>query len=98
MDEGWTRWVLEQYEVPHTSILDEEIRKGNLRDDWDVIVIPDLQEGAIINGVSEEAVPPEYAGGIGEVGLKNLVDFVKNGDPGRGILHRTLQARHSVAL
>jgi len=79
MDEGWTRWVLEQYEVPHRSILDEEIRKGNLHENWDVIVIPDLREDAIINGVSEEDVPPEYAGGIGDVGIKNLVDFVKNG-------------------
>ncbi len=79
MDEGWTRWVLEQYEVSHKSIFNDEIRKGNLNDTLDVIIIPDLGEGEIVNGLSESAVPPEFAGGIGEVGLKNLIDFVKNG-------------------
>ncbi len=79
MDEGWTRWVLEQYEIPHMSVFDEEIRKGNLNDIFDVIIIPDLGENAIIKGVPETAIPSEYAGGIGEVGLQNLIDFVKNG-------------------
>jgi hypothetical protein len=79
MDEGWTRWVLEQYEIPFKSVFDKDIRKGSLKDMFDVIVIPDLRERAIINGVSEADVPPEYAGGIGEVGGKNLNDFVKNG-------------------
>jgi hypothetical protein len=79
MDEGWARWVLEQYEVPFKSVFDEEIRKGNLNGALDVLVIPDLREEAIIVGVSETAVPAEYAGGIGEVGLKNLEEFVKSG-------------------
>lgn len=79
MDEGWTRWVLEQYEIPFESVFDKEIRMGNLNGIFDVIIIPDLSEGAIINGVPETAIPAEYAGGIGEVGLKNLIDFVKKG-------------------
>ena len=79
MDEGWTRWVLEQYEIPFKSVFDKEIRKGSLNDMFGVIIIPDLRERAIVNGVSENDAPPEYAGGIGEVGVKNLNDFVKNG-------------------
>jgi len=79
MDEGWTRWVLEQYEIPHKGVFDKEIRKGNLHEMFDVIIIPDLREKDIIEGVPETDVPSEYAGGIGEVGLKNLIDFVKNG-------------------
>jgi hypothetical protein len=79
MDEGWTRWVLEQYEIPHKSVFDKEIRKGDLNRIFDVIIIPDLRESAIINGMSETDVPPEYAGGIGDVGIKNLNEFVKNG-------------------
>jgi hypothetical protein len=79
MDEGWTRWVLEQYEVPYKSIFDDEIRQGSLNGTLDVIIIPDLGEGEIVNGISEKAVPPEYAGGIGEAGLKNLIEFVKKG-------------------
>ena len=79
MDEGWTRWVLEQYEIPFKSVFDKEIRKGDLNEMFDVIIIPDLRESAIIKGVPETAIPAEYAGGIGEVGLKNLDIFVKNG-------------------
>ncbi len=79
MDEGWTRWVLEQYEVPFKSVFDNDIRKGNLNEILDVIVIPDLRASAIIKGIPETAVPAEYAGGIGEVGLDNLIAFVKNG-------------------
>ena len=79
MDEGWTRWVLEQYEFPFKSLFDKEIRKGNLNDVFDVIIIPDLREDAVVNGMSDTDVPPEYAGGIGEVGIKNLNAFVKNG-------------------
>jgi len=79
MNEGWTRWVLEQYDVPFESVFDKDIRKGDLGKAFDVIIIPDLRASAIIKGNPEGSVPPEYAGGIGEVGLKNLVAFVKNG-------------------
>jgi hypothetical protein len=79
MDEGWTRWVLEQYEIPFKSVFDKEVRKGDLNEIFDVIVIPDLREKSIVEGVSETDVPPEYAGGIGEVGIKNLNEFVKKG-------------------
>lgn len=79
MDEGWTRWVLEQYEFPYSSIYDEDIRKGGLEEKLDVLIIPDLRDGAIMRGLSSERVPPEYAGGIGETGLEHLKDFVRGG-------------------
>jgi hypothetical protein len=79
MDEGWTRWVLEQYEIPYKSLINKEIRKGNLREVFDVIIFPDLRENMIIKGLSETAVPAEYAGGIEEIGVKNLIKFVVNG-------------------
>lgn len=79
MDEGWTRWVLEQHEFPYTSVFDEEIREGRLATKYDVLIFPDLREADIVNGLSEKDVPAEYAGGIGEVGVKNIIDFVQNG-------------------
>lgn len=79
MDEGWTRWVLEQNEFSYKSILDKDIRKGGLNQDFDVIIIPDLRANAIIKGISENVIPPEYSGGIGEVGVKNLKEFTQNG-------------------
>jgi len=79
IDEGWTRWVLEQYEIPYASIYDKEIRAGNLNQQFDVILFPDMREEAIINGISEKLVPPEYSGGIGEVGVKNIKEFIEQG-------------------
>jgi hypothetical protein len=38
-----------------------------------------MREDAIINGISEKLVPPEYSGGIGEVGVKNIKEFIQQG-------------------
>src|SRR2546427_6585800 len=77
MDEGWTRLIFENYEFPFTNILDKDIRSGGLRSKYDVILIPgELTETQIIEGHRNAAVPPEFAGGIGEVGVQNLRDFV----------------------
>ena len=79
MDEGWTRWVLEQYEFHYQNIYDKDIRKGNLNEDLDVIIFPDMGERTIVNGLSEKDVPPEYAGGIGEIGAVNIKRFIEKG-------------------
>ena len=41
MDEGWTRWVLEQYEFNLTSIHNADIRAGKLRQQFDAIILAD---------------------------------------------------------
>ncbi|NIO49375.1 MAG: hypothetical protein GTN73_08090 [Candidatus Aminicenantes bacterium] len=79
MDEGWTRWVLEQYEFAYKSIHNKEIKKGDLNENFDVIIFPDLRTSTIINGISEESIPPEYSGGIGEIGVKNIKEFIQKG-------------------
>jgi len=79
MDEGWTRWVLEQYEFPYKSIRNKEIKKGNLNKNFDVIIFPDLRTNSIISGTSAESLPPEYSGGIGETGVKNIKEFIQKG-------------------
>ena len=40
MDEGWTRLMFEQFDVPFTSIKDAEIKAGNLDAKYDTIVLP----------------------------------------------------------
>src|SRR6185369_15343785 len=39
MDEGWTRWVLEQQKFPFTSLYNADIRGGHLRDRYDAIIL-----------------------------------------------------------
>jgi hypothetical protein len=59
MDEGWTRWLLDQFEFPYTQIHDKDVRAGNLNSRFDVIIIPDEQPNAIVNGLRNSG--PEAA-------------------------------------
>ena len=47
IDEGWTRFLLEQFSFPYTSLMDAEIKKGDLKDRYDVIILPDDSTAAI---------------------------------------------------
>jgi hypothetical protein len=79
MDEGWTRWVLEQYGFAHTTLHNAEIRAGKLHDQYDVIILPDQAPRSIIDGSGGQNVRPEYRGGIGEEGVTALKAFVAQG-------------------
>lgn len=50
MDEGWTRWIFDQNKIPYTRLTDEEIRKGDLNQRFDAILIPDNSANAITSG------------------------------------------------
>jgi hypothetical protein len=41
MDEGWTRLVLEQFSFPYATLMDAELKKGDLNTKYDVIVFPE---------------------------------------------------------
>ena len=78
-DEGWTRLVLEQFDVPYSSIHNAEIRAGNLRRRYDCIIIPSLGVRTILEGRAKDSTFPEYVGGIGLKGVVSLQDFVQQG-------------------
>ncbi len=84
MDEGWTRWVLEQYDFAPKSVDNRTVSAGDLRASYDAIIIPDVSADIIVDGRRQgrggaEELPPEYAGGIGKAGVKALRDFVDAG-------------------
>jgi Zinc carboxypeptidase len=79
MDEGWTRWILENYNYPFKSIYNADMRAANLRSRYDVIVIPDMSSRQLMHGFPVGMVPGRYAGGIEESGLDNLKEFVRTG-------------------
>ncbi|MEM7414778.1 MAG: M14 family zinc carboxypeptidase [Gemmatimonadota bacterium] len=80
MDEGWTRFMLEDFSFDYTSILDEEILTGNLHERWDVIVLPnDSKVMMVVGGNDPGSVPPEFRSGFGREGVEALEDFVENG-------------------
>jgi len=79
MDEGWTRWIFDTWEFPYTTIHNVNIRNGHLNMDYDIILLTSMSPQGIINGRPEGSVPSQYAGGIGNRGLANLIQFVKEG-------------------
>jgi hypothetical protein len=79
IDEGWTRWVLEQYEFPVTTLHNADIRQGRLRERFDAIILPDQAPHETIDGYDAAFIRPEYRGGIGEDGVASLVRFVADG-------------------
>ncbi len=77
MDEGWTRLVLDTFQIPFRSVSDADMRSANL--DLDAIILPADSENTIVNGLSAERYPAEYTGGIGAAGVENLKKYVENG-------------------
>jgi hypothetical protein len=79
MDEGWTRWVLEQFEFPFTSVFDRDVRAGNLRARFDVILLPDATYDQMLHGMPSGSLPDAYTGGMTAAGMQNLKAFVEAG-------------------
>lgn len=91
IDEGWTRWILEQFEFPYATLKDDDFKKGSLKDRFDLIIFPDDKTPFITGEGIEEwwkenrpdmplpAYPPEYRSGIGKEGVEAIKKFVNDG-------------------
>lgn len=79
MDEGWTRWVMEAYGFVPEELTNPDVRAGELRGRYDVIVIADMGARTILEGYAEGVIPGRYAGGIGPEGVRALDAFVRAG-------------------
>ncbi|MBT81241.1 MAG: hypothetical protein CL587_12740 [Alteromonadaceae bacterium] len=94
MDEGWTRWIFEQYGYNPVTLYNDDMKAGDLLSKIDVLVLPDIDLSWITEGFSapksdswynrtggatEDPVPAKYAGGIGSEGAQALRDFVARG-------------------
>lgn len=78
MDEGWTRWVFDQYHIPYTMITAKDVRAGNLGARFDAIVLPD-QNGRQVAGGPRGPYPDSLRGGLGTDGARQLGAFVDGG-------------------
>lgn len=87
MDEGWTRWLLEDFEFEYSSLLDPDILEGDLIDKWDVIILPADSKQMMLGpagsseggGPDPNSTPPEYRSGFGQEGVEALEAFVQAG-------------------
>jgi hypothetical protein len=88
MDEGWTRWIFDQYKdtdfpvgfkLSYTTATDREIRAGNLRSTYDCLVLPSQSSQQLLNGLSKDRYPADISGGLGQGGVDALKKFVEEG-------------------
>ncbi len=80
MDEGWTRFVLEQYKFPFDQMYDADLTVENLAN-YDVVVLPNDNMERLTGSNEEYAAqfPPEYRSGLQEEETEALKTFVENG-------------------
>jgi hypothetical protein len=78
-DEGWTRWLLEQFGFAYASLENKEIQAGGLRKHFDVIVFPDASPGSMESGHKAGSMPPEFTGGLESKGADALREFASAG-------------------
>jgi hypothetical protein len=78
-DEGWTRWLLEQFEFSYLSVGNRDIQAGDLSRRFDVLVFPDQPLSDILDGYAKGAMPEEFTGGLGDAGARALRMFGSQG-------------------
>jgi len=79
MESGWTRWTLDRHGLAYDTLADLRIRAGNLRRNYDVILLQSQSPASIRDGNREGSLPVEYTGGIGDPGVAALREFVEQG-------------------
>jgi hypothetical protein len=88
MDEGWTRFVFEQYGFEPKTLDNKTVRAGGLNAAFDAIVLPDVTKEVIATGKPKRdegamryfpELPAEYTGGLEKEGAAALKDFVEKG-------------------
>ena len=79
IDEGWTRWILENFDFAPVTLRNGDIQAGRLRDRFDVIILPDSGNEQMMNGFAPGTISAEYVGGLGNSGAAALREFVQAG-------------------
>jgi hypothetical protein len=87
MDAGWTRFVLDSYNIPYTVIHPGEFENIDLLKNYDVLLFPDANKIQLMEGKQKDRddnyedanYPPQYARGMGKNGLGRVMSFLDNG-------------------
>src|SRR4029079_4978837 len=78
-DEGWTRWIFEQWGIDYTSLENRDVKAGNLREKFDAIVLPQEGTRQMVNGLAAGTMPDEYSARLVADGVASLKAFVEAG-------------------
>jgi len=83
---GWVRHAFDQIEVPYELIFKERVKRGSLRRDFDVILIPHQMSTAkaLVHDIDPAKIPLAYDGGYGKsdditggMGIAGALEFEK---------------------
>ena len=91
-DEGWTRLVLDNFGFKYKTIMDADIKAGDLNNHIDVLIIPSDDEAILVDVFKAnsgraktmqqwfgDTVLEQYQSGLKEEGLEQIRQFVKAG-------------------
>lgn len=79
IDEGWTRWLLDEFGFSYSSLHNPDMESSNLRASFDVILFPDQRAQVIQEGFRAGTMPPEFTGGLPGGSTASLLRFVNEG-------------------
>jgi hypothetical protein len=86
LDEGWTRWLLDQYGFAPKSLHAQDVKSG--LQNYDVLILPDIDKEQIANGRRrsdegsmryQDELPAEFRGALEKEGADVVKKFVENG-------------------
>ena len=83
-DEGWVRLAFDHYGIPFTYFADTTLRQGHLRDNYDVIVYPDVGGSSIsqVNGIPKagpDPIPYKKSALTPNLGVEDSSDDIRGG-------------------
>ncbi len=86
-DEGWTRFVLENFGFGFETLTPQDVRQGGLSERFDVLVFADYPRELIVDGASslmrrygvEVKYPSRYLAGLGSQGVGEVLKFLGDG-------------------
>lgn len=82
-DEGWVRLALDRFKVPYTYFADQKLREGNLRANYDVIVLPHIggSAQAQVNGLPMigDPIPYKKSELTPNLGVQDSSDDIRGG-------------------
>ena len=79
IEEGWTRFVFDQYGFEYTSIVDNDVREESLDARFDCIIVPHQLVRQLHRGFSRAHYSSKFSGGLGDRGVAALKQFVERG-------------------
>jgi Zinc carboxypeptidase len=79
IDEGWTRFIFDSFNVPYTSLPNAALLQDDLSAKYEAIILPSQRASEIIEGNAAGTYPEEFTGGISSAGVAKLKRFVEDG-------------------